>query len=65
MTEDDELLTPGDVERLYGLKLGTQASMRSRRQIPFVQLAPRTPRYRRSDLRAWISARAVPAGAQR
>lgn len=55
----EELLTPEDVERLFKIPKPTQASMRSRGQIPFVRLAPRTPRYSPKDLRAWLSERAA------
>jgi hypothetical protein len=62
MPEDTKLLTPDDVEREYQIRKGTQAAMRHRKQIPYVQIGPRLPRYRRCDLDAWIAARAVAPG---
>jgi hypothetical protein len=53
------LLTPEEVEAEFKIARSTQASMRSRRQIPFVLIAPRMPRYVRSELIAWIEARRV------
>ena len=61
MPEDTEFLTPDDVERIYRIKKGTQAAMRSLRQIPFIQVGPRMPRYRRADLEGWLTARSVSA----
>ena len=56
-----EYLTPDEFEAIYKVPKSTQSSMRSRRQIPFVLLGPRMPRYRRSDIEAWLSKRTVPA----
>jgi hypothetical protein len=58
---NDELLTPDEFEKQYKVAKSTQASMRSRRQIPFLLLGPRTPRYRRSEIVAWIAGRHIPA----
>jgi hypothetical protein len=54
------LLTPEDVEAEFRIAKTTQAAMRSRRQIPFVLVGPRMPRYRRAEIDAWLAARAVP-----
>ncbi|MDX2092506.1 MAG: helix-turn-helix domain-containing protein [Kofleriaceae bacterium] len=56
-----ELLTPDDVEKMYGLKTNTQATLRHRKLIPHVKLGPRTPRYRKADLDMWVASRVVPA----
>lgn len=57
---EPEVLTPEDVEVQYQIKRGTQAAMRSRGQIPFLKLGGgRIVRYRRSEIEAWLSARAV------
>jgi hypothetical protein len=58
---DDQLLTPDDLERWLKIRKTTQASMRSRGQLPFVQLAPRTPRYDRRAIVRWLAERRVPA----
>ena len=55
-----EYLTPDEFEEIYKVPKSTQSSMRSRRQIPFVLLGPRMPRYRRSDVEAWLAARSIP-----
>ncbi len=54
-----EYLTPDEFEQIYKVPKSTQSSMRSRRQIPFVLLGPRIPRYRRSDIEAWLAARSI------
>lgn len=54
-----EYLTPEEFEAIYKVPKSTQSSMRSRRQIPFVLLGPRMPRYRRSDIEAWLADRSV------
>jgi predicted DNA-binding transcriptional regulator AlpA len=65
-TNDDQLLTPEQVEALYKISRSTQAAMRSRRQIPFLLVGPRMPRYVRSELLAWLNARRVaPSGGAR
>lgn len=58
--KDDELLTPDDVEERFKMAKSTQAAMRSRRQIPFILIGPRMPRYRRSEIVAWLADRAMP-----
>ena len=56
----DELLTDREVSAITKIPTGTLASRRSRGGgPPFVQLGPRTPRYSRTALMAWIAARAV------
>ena len=55
-------LIPDDIEYELQIPKPTQASMRSRRQIPFVLIGPRTPRYRRAEIAAWLAERAIPAG---
>ena len=61
MSAANEYLTPDEFEAIYKVPKSTQSSMRSRRQIPFVMLGPRTPRYRRSDIEAWLADRTVAA----
>jgi hypothetical protein len=56
---EDEILTPEDVVRLFKIPRGTQASMRHRRVIPYFNLSKRLPRYRRSELEAWLASKAV------
>ncbi len=56
-----EYLTPDEFEQIYKVAKSTQSSMRSRRQLPFVMLGPRMPRYRRSDIETWLTKRSVPA----
>jgi predicted DNA-binding transcriptional regulator AlpA len=63
--DEDALLTPDDVEGLFKIAKATQAAMRSRREIPFVLVGPRMPRYRRSEITAWLAERTVPAGPRR
>lgn len=58
---EKKLLTPADVKRLYGLSDGQQSAMRARKEIPYVDLGPRRPRYLLSDLEAFFAARSVPA----
>lgn len=65
MDTTTELLTPDDVERDYKIAKNTQKAYRSRRLIPFIQVGPRMPRYRRADLEAWIESRAVAATGSR
>lgn len=60
-----EYLTPDEFEQIYKVPKSTQSSMRSRRQIPFVMMGRRMPRYRRSDVEAWLANRTVPAGQRR
>lgn len=57
----DEILTPDEIEEEFKIAKSTQAAMRSRRQIPFLMVGPRMPRYRRSEVMAWLAERAVPA----
>lgn len=61
MAEQNELdlITPEELEEWIKVPKATQAAMRSRRQIPFVLLAPKTPRYRRSAIVAWLEERSV------
>ena len=56
-----EYMTPDDFEKELGIPKATQAVMRHRKKVPYVQLAPRTPRYRRSDIEKWVADRAVAA----
>lgn len=59
----DEFLTPDDFEREFKIKKGTQAAMRSRRQVPFHTLGGgRIIRYSRTELAAWFAERLKPAG---
>lgn len=58
---DSELLTDDDLTRLTAIKRGTLRALRSRGQIPFIRLGGRIIRYRRADIEAWISSRAVGA----
>lgn len=55
----DEVLTPEDVETVYKVKQGTQKSLRARGLIPFIRLGYKIIRYRKSEIEAWISSRAV------
>lgn len=64
-----DVLTPEEVEREFKIKRGTQAAMRSRRQIPFHRLgesrldAPKKLRglirYSRAELLAWFASKRV------
>lgn len=57
---DEQFLTDVDVERIYQIKRGTQRVWRQRKLIPYVRLGGgRLIRYRRSDMDAWVAARAV------
>jgi hypothetical protein len=58
--EIPELFTPDDIERLFHIPKSTQAAMRSRREIPFVLVGARTPRYLAGEISDWLAARAVP-----
>ncbi len=57
--ELEQLLTPDDVEERWQLCKSSQAALRSRGLIPFVLLAPRTPRYRMSELQSWLAAKGL------
>lgn len=53
-------LTPEQAAEMLSVKLGTLAAWRHRRVgPPFLQLAPRSPRYRRADVDAWLKSRKV------
>lgn len=57
---DDDLLTPVQAAALLRVKVTALAVWRHRKiGPPFVQLAPRTPRYLRSALTAWVASRGV------
>lgn len=57
-----EYLSYAEAADLTGLPLGTLYSMVSRRQIPHLRLAPRTVRFDRRQLEAWLDASAVSTG---
>lgn len=61
--DDDALLTDAQVSELLGnVPRSTLRAWRTRGLGPrFIRLAPRTPRYRLGDVRAWIAARAAGA----
>ena len=60
----DEVLTPADLELEYKINQGTQKSMRSRGQIPFVRLGGgRLIRYRRTTIEGWFAENAEPVTA--
>jgi hypothetical protein len=62
-TQPDEILTPDDFEGRYKIPKGTQSALRSRGQLPFFRLGGgRIIRYRRSEIEAWIAARAAGGG---
>lgn len=62
----DEVLTPAELEHRYKISRGTQKALRSRKQVPFMRLGGgRIIRYRRSEIEAWMSARAVGVGGGR
>lgn len=44
---------------VLGIPIGTIRSMVANKQIPHHRLGPRTPRFRASELRAWIESRKV------
>lgn len=57
----DEYLTADDVQRELGIPKSTQATMRHRKQIPFIRLGGgRIIRYKRAELEAWLAAKSVP-----
>ena len=58
-TDDPELLTDGDVQRLYKIKPSTLKTLRARRQIPFVRFGVRIIRYKRAELERWLADSAV------
>ena len=58
-----DLMTPAELEAESGIKQGTQAALRSRRQLPFVRLGGgRIIRYQRAAIAAWIAAGVVAVG---
>jgi hypothetical protein len=63
--ELDELVTPLEVEERWKLPRATQASLRSRGELPFILVAPRTPRYRKSSIEAWLADRERPTRVRR
>lgn len=56
------LMTPEQVESRFQISRSTQASLRSRGQIPFIQLSTRMPRYREDELLDWLASKSVAAG---
>lgn len=59
-TDDDELLTPDEAAEFLRTKPGTLGAWRHRKiGPPFVQVSERMPRYRRSDLAAYLEAHTV------
>lgn len=59
--DETDVLTPEDVEREFKLRVGTQASMRSRGQLPYFKLGGgRIIRYRRRELVEWMQSKLVP-----
>lgn len=58
-----EFLTEREVATLLAVKPETLAVWRHRRVgPPFVRLGPRTPRYRRSEVLAWVDEKATATG---
>ena len=56
--DDDALLTDAEVSEILGIPRSTLRAWRTRGFGPsFIRLAPRTPRYRLRDVRAWIASR--------
>lgn len=55
----EPLMKPVDAAKYLDMPVGTLGSMISKKQIPYVRLAPRIPRFKRSELDAWIAARSV------
>lgn len=61
MSVSDEYLTTADVARL--LQIGVKAAHARRVRgngPPFIQIGPRTIRYKRRDVLAWIDSHAAP-----
>lgn len=56
---DDELIGYDGAEAITGLTRGSLRSRVHRHLIPHVRISSRTVRFRRSDLQAWLAARAV------
>ena len=55
-TSIQQLLTYRQLSEAIGVKLGTLYSWKSRGLIPFIQGPGRDPRFRLSDIEAWIEA---------
>jgi len=62
ITDDSRLLTRAQAAEMLGLKAQTLAiwSMTGR-NLPVVRIGPKTVRYRRSDILAFIEKQVVPA----
>lgn len=58
-----EILTYAEAGRYLNLPVGTIYSLVARQLVPHVRLGPRTVRFNRAELDAWIDARRVPAKA--
>jgi predicted DNA-binding transcriptional regulator AlpA len=60
MADTADVLTPLELEQQYKIKRGTQATLRHRRQIPFMKLGGgRLIRYSRPAIEAWLATQAV------
>jgi hypothetical protein len=58
--DQTEILTPGDVEREYGIPVSTQRVWKCLNRYGWGDLTikvGRSTRYRRADIEAWLAAR--------
>ena len=64
MTDHDKLLTPQDLATYLNIPVGSVFSLTSRKQVPFVRIGRRCPRYRTSEIMAWLASRSSSPAAQ-
>lgn len=57
MDDGDRLLNPEELAAYLNVPKGTVFSLTCRGQIPVTRLGPRTPRYRVSDIDAWLESK--------
>jgi hypothetical protein len=59
-SELEQLLTPDELLERWQIPKPTQATLRAKGLLPFILIAPRTPRYRLSAILAFLAERERP-----
>ena len=57
MTDPSKYLTPQELAKYFNVPVGTIFSKTSRGELPVTRFGKRLPRYRVSDIEAWLKER--------